>query len=102
MSKYVYIWEYHVKKEFINKFEETYSPHGIWVSLFKKADGYLETHFFEDKTDPSRYVTVDYWISHEAYQIFRKNFENEFEKLDKMCEEYTIEEKKIGDFRIIE
>ncbi|MHA2105650.1 MAG: antibiotic biosynthesis monooxygenase family protein [Candidatus Hodarchaeales archaeon] len=102
MSKYVYIWEYKVKSEFINKFEEAYNSQGLWVSLFKKANGYLETQFFKDKSDPSRYVTVDYWSSHEAHQLFRKDFEMQFEELDNQCEQYTKEEKKIGDFNVFE
>jgi heme-degrading monooxygenase HmoA len=102
MPKYVYIWEYKVKPDFIEEFEEAYNSQGKWVGLFKKANGHLETYFFKDQTDPFRYVTVDYWTSYEAHQLFRKDFDIEFQELDKICEEYTIKEKKIGDFSVIE
>ncbi|MHA1984122.1 MAG: antibiotic biosynthesis monooxygenase family protein [Candidatus Hodarchaeales archaeon] len=102
MSKYVYIWEYKVKPGFIKEFEEAYNSQGTWVELLKRANGYLETYFFKDKTDPFRYVTVDYWSSFEEHQLFRRTFDIQFQELDKKCEQYTLDEKKIGDFSVIE
>jgi heme-degrading monooxygenase HmoA len=102
MTKYVYIWEYKVNFNFINEFERHYNSQGSWVKLFKKANGYIETHFFKDKTEINRYVTVDYWESYEAYKTFREKFSFQFDELDNKCEQYTIKENKIGDFILIE
>lgn len=48
--------------------------------------------------DPSRYVTLDLWMSKEAYDAFRAAYEVEYRRMDQKCEALTAEEKFIGSF----
>ena len=100
MSKriFVYIWEYQVKEEFLSEFETLYGPDGDWVRLFKKANGYVSTDFYQDISNTNRFITVDSWNTKEDRDNFRAKFSKEFELLDEYCERFTEEEKLIGDF----
>ena len=79
-------------------FEKYYGPAGAWVLLFQSASGYRSTTLYQDRRDPDRYLTVDIWKSEDAFQTFRTACAAEFEQLDRMCEEFTLEETPLGGF----
>ncbi len=93
---YAYIWQYIVRPEFTEEFENVYGPDGPWVELFSPAGGYVRTELYRDRLDPLRYLTIDYWESVEAWETFRGQRSAEFEKLDKLCSRFTLEEKRLG------
>lgn len=93
---YVYIWEYQVRPESVERFREAYARDGPWVALFQRASGYIGTELYRDVDDPYRYVTVDRWESQQAYDRFRLSFSAEFERLDAECEGFTQRELRIG------
>lgn len=95
---FVYIWEYLVKKECLEEFKKAYGPTGDWVQLFKKGIGYNFTELHEDVSNPQRFITVDFWDSKTDRDNFRNQFSKEFIALDKRCENFTAQEKLIGDF----
>lgn len=95
---FAYIWEFRVKEQHVDAFEHAYGPNGQWVQLFKKGLGYIATELHRDRTDASRFITVDYWISKEARDNFKKQYVTEFKKLDEQFEQFTESEKLIGDF----
>ena len=95
---FVYIWEYIVKAEKKSEFERVYGPDGEWVKLFELGAGYLGTELHRDISNTHRYLTVDYWFSKKDRDNFRKNFAEEFRKLDKQCESLTEMENFLGDF----
>lgn len=99
---YVYMWEYVVKVDRAATFERAYGPGGDWVQLFRRADGYLRTELRRDRSRPTRFVTVDYWRSREAWERFRSESTTEFEALDAKCEELTVSEREIGTFDTVE
>ena len=69
---FVYIWEYEVRPEHRGAFIENYSANGTWVTLFRKALGYLRTELLEDRADPGRFVTIDTWETPEHHETFRR------------------------------
>ncbi|MGD8866374.1 MAG: antibiotic biosynthesis monooxygenase [Gemmatimonadales bacterium] len=95
---YVYIWEYQVRPESVERFREVYGPDGDWVALFRRAASYLGTELLRDLDDPYRYVTVDRWESRQAYERFRRSFSAQFEHLDAVCEKLTLREVRLGHF----
>lgn len=99
---YVYIWEYQVRPESVERFREAYGPDGAWVALFRRAAGYMGTELYRDLNDPYRYVTVDRWESRQAYERFRLSFSVEFERLDAECESFTLREVRLGHFIVEE
>jgi len=96
------IWEYHIKSEYLSEFINTYAPDGDWVKLFQKCPGYIKTELKSDTDDPHRFVTIDYWQSYSAFSSMKQTIGNEYEKLDKKCEKYTLSENHLGLFGIID
>ena len=101
MKKFTYIWEYLVKSDYITEFEKAYNPDGTWVKLFRQASGYIQTEFHHDRADPSRYVTIDYWESQKTHKAFREQFSQQFQELDRFCEQFTKNERFLGNFDMI-
>lgn len=95
---FIYIWEYTVKKDLIDEFENAYNPDGEWVRLFKHADGYLGTEFHRDVAIPNRYITIDYWMSQAMCETFRQQYADEFKAVDALCATLTEREALLGEF----
>jgi heme-degrading monooxygenase HmoA len=98
---YCYIWEFIVSHDFIKAFEAAYGPDGEWVRLFKRGKGYIRTDLIRDCSEPTRYLTIDYWESRETCNAFREQFQDEFAALDTRCEQYTSHERYTGDFESV-
>ncbi len=97
-SRFVYIWEYRVQPSSEATFREFYGPDGAWVQLFRRAEGYIGTELYQDRSQRDRFVTVDQWQSEEAFRSFRTRFAGEFEQLDEQCEALTESETPLGKF----
>lgn len=95
---YAYIWEYVVAPGRVDDFQRAYGPDGDWVRLFTETPGYLRTELHRDRSDPSRFVTIDYWESEAAWQAFRTWVAERFEALDAQCATLTTRETEIGRF----
>jgi quinol monooxygenase YgiN len=95
---FVYIWEYQVKADRLDEFMRVYGPQGEWVKLFQKGTGYISTDLHQDVSDPGRFLTVDSWRSAADRDRFRKEFADEFERLDRYCEQFTARETLVGEF----
>jgi heme-degrading monooxygenase HmoA len=98
---YVYVWTFQAKSGSEAEFEKTYGPEGEWVSLFKKAPGYLRTELLRDNALPGRYLTIDHWESELSHHKFREQFDSEFRQLDQRCEHLTDSEVLIGHFAVV-
>jgi quinol monooxygenase YgiN len=97
-TMYCYLWEYEVRPDAIQAFEDAYGRHGAWVRLFECDKQYVRTELLRDRDRPGRYVTIDYWFSRDACEAFRVRHTAEFEAIDKACAALTIREQHIGDF----
>lgn len=95
---YVVVWEFIIRAECAAEFEAVYGPQGEWARLFARAEGYRNTRLLRDVSDPLRYVTLDYWVSQEAHDQFRKAHEQEYRNLDQRCECLTAKETRLGEF----
>ena len=95
---FVYIWEYIVERDHRDDFVQYYSPDGVWVTLFKKSDGFVRTELLVHCDDPQRFFTIDYWRSKAARDAFRERYARDFEAIDEKCEVFTTSERLLGDF----
>ncbi|MGD2061254.1 MAG: antibiotic biosynthesis monooxygenase [Acidimicrobiia bacterium] len=95
---FVYLWDYRVSLERLDEFRELYGPNGSWVELFRRAPGYQDTQLLRDRNEAGRFVTIDRWESEEAFVSFRARFAVEFDHLDRLGEQLTIEETALGEF----
>jgi heme-degrading monooxygenase HmoA len=96
---FVYLWAYRVSPGRLNAFLELYGPNGSWADLFRRAPGYLGTQLLQDRIQSDRFITVDRWVSEEAFVSFRRRFAEDFDHLDRLGETLTAEETALGEFR---
>jgi heme-degrading monooxygenase HmoA len=97
---FVYLWEFHVRKNQRREFGKTYGLRGNWVKLFRRAKGYVGSELLTDVGREGWYITIDTWESKKSYEAFRKTSRKEFDLLDKACESMTQEERYLGSFEI--
>jgi heme-degrading monooxygenase HmoA len=64
---YIRLWEFVVRSDAVDAFVALYGPHGGWVELFSRSEGYLGTELLRAERDPNRFVTVDRWTGASAY-----------------------------------
>lgn len=95
---YMYLWEYRVAAGTRADFVGAYGPAGDWVQLFANAPGYVRTELHCDRSDPTRFVTIDYWESESAWQAFRTESAESFDALDARCAALTTHETELGRF----
>jgi len=96
------LWEFRPRPGRAKDFEVAYGPEGAWVRFFRKSDAYLGSELLRDEADPSRYLTVDRWISRECYEEFRRRYSSEYQELDGRCELLTEHEARLGLFRTLD
>jgi len=97
---YVIIWQYRLRSGVDETFVKVYGPEGTWVQLFRRAKGYLKTQLRKDTADPRRFLTFDFWKSQDAFEEFRKQYQAEYERLDKECDGLTEQEIHVGSFLV--
>ena len=95
---HVIVWEFKPNADSEPEFERIFGPGGDWARLFQKAQGFVNTELLRDEARPERYITVDRWASEEDFRRFRVQFREEYEALDRQCQEYISEERRIGSF----
>ena len=99
---FVALWEYEVKPGCEERFENAYGSSGDWVRLFRSDSHYHETRLVRDAFRPAIYITLDFWSSREAYELFMEAHKDEYKGLDAMGEELTSKERRIGWFELVE
>lgn len=96
---YVLLWEYRARPEAVERFIDLYGPDGPWTHLFRRAPGYIGTTLLRHATDGAVFLTMDAWASEQHYRAFAAEHATEYDALDRACEEFTVEERKIGSWR---
>ena len=95
---YCYVWSYVVRPDSEPQFLSAYGPEGDWARFFRRDSQYIRTHLLCDRSQKSRFMTIDFWKSYDAWASFRERNAEEFEALDKAFEQFTVEEVHIGSF----
>ena len=95
---FLIFWEFIVKEEMSREFELHYNANGTWAKFFRNGNGYLETELLKDVGTERRYITIDKWISEEAFKTFREENLNEYKMIDIECEKLTEFENHLGSF----
>ena len=95
------LWEYSVPIEHLAEFERHYDSSGTWVIFFRKARAYHGSALLRDEETPGRFMTLDYWDSFDAYQIFSAENEAEYRRIDAMCASLTTTERRLGLFDVL-
>ena len=97
---FVVVWQFEIAEEKIAAFEAAYGPEGAWAQLFRTSSEYRGTELLRDAYIPCSYLTIDLWISEEAFRAFRKDHDADYESLERACDELTSRETRIGAYTI--
>lgn len=95
---YLVIWEFHVCRGMERRFEKVYGSNGDWARLFQQDESYIATELVRELKADRTYLSLDFWISQEAYDAFRREHRAKYKSLDRKCEELTESEREIGRF----
>jgi heme-degrading monooxygenase HmoA len=96
VSEHVRVWRFRVRPGCERDFEDTYGADGAWVQLFRAAAGFVGTELLRADDEPRTYLTIDRWISADAYQRFRAECAVDYAALDARCEAWTESETALG------
>jgi heme-degrading monooxygenase HmoA len=94
----VIIWAYEVPEIHRQAFEKAYGAHGDWTRLFANREGYAGTDLLRDRAEPSRYVTIDRWLSPGDFDRFMARCREAYQLLDQRSEGLASEERLVGSF----
>jgi heme-degrading monooxygenase HmoA len=99
----VIVWEFRVAARKRREFESAYGPLGEWARFFGRTrnNGYVETRLIRDAAIPTRYLTLDFWTSPQAYESFKKENQAEYHAIDQRCESLTKRESEVGRFQCV-
>ncbi len=92
------IWQFTVKPERTVDFERANGPAGTWARFYGQDAGYLGVELLRDADVVGRYFTIDRWRSRDEYESFMATHQDEFDSIDRACDVYTLDEKKLGCF----
>ncbi|HZR27347.1 MAG TPA: antibiotic biosynthesis monooxygenase family protein [Terriglobales bacterium] len=92
------LWQFRAKPEKVEQFERDYGPEGIWAQLFRRSPHYERTVLLRDPAQPAGYIVIDIWQDEASYQAFKKEFHEEYQRIDRECEALTLEETPLGIF----
>jgi hypothetical protein len=95
---YGVIWTYRVKDECRDAFIDAYSSEGLWVQLFRRAEGFHGTELLCCDSFPNSFMTIDRWDSKNFYEHFIENYHDQYKELDKRCADLTLQEDRVGAF----
>jgi hypothetical protein len=92
------LWEFYIQPEKRTEFEHYYADTGPWANLFRKSLAYRGTTLVKDMERPARYLVTDTWTDLAAFQNFKASYQDDYDELDKLGEQFTEEEHYLGLF----
>ncbi len=69
---FLVLWEYEVKAECEERFQQIYNQNGDWVKLFCTDPSFEKTVLVRDPSRAHVFLTLDFWHSRDAYHSFKK------------------------------
>jgi hypothetical protein len=90
------LWQFRPRPYKVQQFERDYGPDGVWAQLFRKSPRYERSVLLRDPSEAASYVVIDVWQDEASYHAFKKEFRDEYERIDRQCEALTVEETPLG------
>jgi len=91
----VRVWRYHVAEEMREEFEREYGTDGSWAVLFATATGFVETTLYREARSTSTYLTVDRFVSEDAWLRFRRENDAAYTALGERLAHLTLEQEEL-------
>ncbi len=97
---HVIVWEFVPMAGKEREFERAYGLQGDWALLFAKSQQYRGTELLRP-LERRIYLTIDRWTSAAAFEAFRRQWQAEYDALDRRCEAVTERETLVGQFETV-
>ena len=91
---HVVLWRFRVRPGCEAEFERAYADGGAWSGLFRESDHYLGSELM--RATDGTYLTIDRWVTEEAYRAFKESEAARYAALDAECAALTIEETMLA------
>jgi heme-degrading monooxygenase HmoA len=91
---HIVLWRYRARPGCEAAFEAAYGDGGAWSRFFQTDAGYLGTDLL--RATDGRYLTMDRWVSADAYGAFRSAHRERYAEIDADCSALTAEETPLG------
>lgn len=91
----VRVWRYQVAPDLREQFEREYGAEGSWATLFATAEGFVETTLYRDARSATTYVTIDRFVSQQAWQDFRTGNDVEYTALGERLAHLTLGQEEL-------
>jgi hypothetical protein len=81
-------------------FKKVFGPEGIWFELLRRSAEYLGTDCRLEAEAERRFRVLDYWLSHESFEDFRRQYQLEYENFSRLIasEDLVERETLLGSF----
>jgi hypothetical protein len=81
-------------------FKKVFGSEGIWFELLRRSVEYLGTDCRLEAEAERRYRVLDYWLSHESFEDFRRRYQLEYEKFSRLIASEGLVERQtlLGSF----
>jgi hypothetical protein len=81
-------------------FKKIFGLEGIWSELLRRSAEYLGTDCRLEAETERRYWVLDYWLSHEGFEDFRRRYQPEYEKFSRLIASEGLVEREtlLGSF----
>lgn len=93
---YVIVWTYDVPPAVADGFVAAYGPDGDWAQLFAKGAGFIGVELYRDGDS---FLTIDRWLSEEAFHAFQADFGEQYRALDAKLAHLSRSQARIGAFK---
>jgi hypothetical protein len=80
----VIVREFVVAAEREEDFKRIFEPEGIWSDLLRRSAEYVGTDCRLEAEAERRFRVLDYWLSHESFEDFRRQYQLEYEKFSRL------------------
>jgi hypothetical protein len=91
----VRVWRYHVAQEMREEFEREYGADGSWALLFASASGFVETTLYREARSASTYLTIDRFVSEDAWLQFRTENDAAYTALGNRLAHLTLDQEEL-------
>ena len=91
---HIVLWRYRARPGCEAEFEAAYGDGGVWSLFFRTDAAYLGTELL--RATDGTYLTMDRWVSSDAYQEFRRVQAERYAEIDAQCSALTAEETPLG------
>jgi heme-degrading monooxygenase HmoA len=95
---FIRLWRYRVPIEHRAQFEAAYGPHGPWIELFARADGYVGTELYQPvggAAGTTNWITVDQWADKRDWERFLATWRSDYDALDRQLDGLALDETEL-------